>query len=230
MSLMSELIVINHENSPNIELEIPDAVLTLKSPLRNANKPGGKIRYQAPEKREDLVRLDSRSTEYGEYFELLRCNWPCADQLANTVMITSLRIGAFKLNAAGTKQWNLNCDTDLRKFIVSDIERNEILLAQNLEMNFDEYCKDNYFPKATTDLNDYADENNKWLYAVSGTKSVQFESTLFCTTLSETAVLFTLFDIEILGAHLKSAPDLNEFKHFLVTEYLRHIKIERLTC
>ncbi len=226
MSLKGELVTISHEDGDDIEILVPGSKLIFKSSARDAMEPGGTLEFVASEGIDAVAPYLIEQSEFGKFTKIFSCKWPCYDNVAQTVLSVSVTAGIFMVDEECASQWNLLSDNGLIAFLISDFDAAERSVAQAFDKDFEEYCQDNYFAKQESDFSDVSCGNIKWKHSVSGSLSMDLESARFNLALPPKSVLYVSFSVSMLRDGYEDAPDLNEFKQHLVTEYLKHIRIE----
>ncbi len=225
MSLKEALVTISHGEGDDIEILVPGFKLIFKSPVRDAMQPGGTLNFVASDGFDAVAPYLIEQTEFGKFVKIFDCSWPCYDNVAQTVLSVSVKAGIFILSEEASSQWNVLSD-ELMEFLIKDFDAAERSVAETFGKEFEEYCKDNYFARLQSDFSDVHCARLKWKHSVSGSVNMDMESARFNLALSPESILYVSFSVSMLRDGYRNAPDLNEFKQYLVTEYLKHIRIE----
>lgn len=226
MTLTDQFKFIDFDTKDSLTLETPGANISLKNPDSGSPELCGWLGYVAPKMLKDISNSNFEETlPYGKYFDLMHCSWPCWLPNHGNPISTSFTSGILFLNQDSQNTWNLTNKNDIKEFIVWEQEQISKKLAGLLNVPFDSYCKKYYFPKKQDDIHQISAGNLVWHYALYGGGDLQDETTTFYLILTNKSVLELHFNIGVTES-LKSHPELNNLKHKIVTDYLKHVIIE----
>lgn len=226
MSILKSLVLIDFDKKESIHLNIPGSTLELKNPASAPFELKGALDYIAPNMLHKMDSFKIQSYEGEIYYELLRCCWPLWHPGNGNPVNTSLSIHAIYLQDKSKGKWNFLDATHLKEYIIDQWRMIAEDSARSFDLEIEDYCKEFYFPKLRSDFAEIEVNGSKFMYSINGGLKPPFEETSLYTPISSNALIKLTFNISVDDCPLKSHPELNDLKHKIVTDYLKHVIIE----
>lgn len=227
MTLKDSLRYVTHENSELLPVKMTNATVWFPNPERSAAEPGGELECWAKDGVENVESIEPLFPDLTPYTRVFRCTGHCYNHVAQDVLSVRVNAGEYGSAEGSNRFWDFTVPEQLKDFLLVDSDRNERAAAKSFEMDFEARKKERVYPTTHADVRHFELEGINWLYFVTCDIPLDMEDTIFLTPLSPTECLDLAFHISVADKSVERASDYLDFKQFLITDYLRRIKIER---
>lgn len=227
MTSLNQFVLMDFDSKDSLFFKIPGAEISLKNPESGSREIRGQLRYSAPHMLKDIENPNLwEKLPCGIHYDLLRCSWPCWLPNYGHAISALLIAGALYIDNDSTSHWNLQSSDSLSEFIIWHWAYSSKKHAESIGVPYEMYCEDNYFPRELSDISKIQLNNRIWLYALDGFGTPKSEAVNFYTSISKNLILTLTFSVNVTDSRIPDFPELNNLKHKIITDYLKHVIIE----